>query len=194
MRRRPKAVNSCAIIVTEANVRTKPIHDRMPVTLSREVYDAWMDPRSAGSPTAESVPIRHLPCRKLHGRRGGETDVLVCDRCRRVTTPAQRPDDSTDVLGRPTTKRHESRRGYASALRQAGQIPIRSHVSALQLALPPASIAIMSSVVADTPAAVSPFTPKPDIQRSTENESSVAAASQSHERSGLHMRPRVTPV
>ena len=38
------SIDSCAIIVTEANELTKPIHDRMPVILAPQVYDAWMDP------------------------------------------------------------------------------------------------------------------------------------------------------
>ncbi len=38
------SIDSCAIIVTEANELTKPIHDRMPVMLAPEHYDAWMDP------------------------------------------------------------------------------------------------------------------------------------------------------
>ncbi len=42
--RNDHSVDSCAIIVTEANELTKPIHDRMPVILAPEDYDAWMDP------------------------------------------------------------------------------------------------------------------------------------------------------
>ncbi len=36
-------IESCTIIVTEANPLTKHIHDRMPVLLSPEHYDLWMD-------------------------------------------------------------------------------------------------------------------------------------------------------
>jgi putative SOS response-associated peptidase YedK len=39
-----QSIDSCAIIVTEANPLTKAIHGRMPVILSPEDYDAWMDP------------------------------------------------------------------------------------------------------------------------------------------------------
>ncbi|MBA2592969.1 MAG: SOS response-associated peptidase [Pseudomonadota bacterium] len=39
-----QSIDSCAIIVTEANELTKPIHDRMPVILAPEAYDLWMDP------------------------------------------------------------------------------------------------------------------------------------------------------
>jgi putative SOS response-associated peptidase YedK len=35
-------VNSCAIITTTANDLLAPIHDRMPVILHPESYDAWL--------------------------------------------------------------------------------------------------------------------------------------------------------
>ena len=37
-------VESCTIIVTEANDLMRPIHDRMPVILASEDYDQWLDP------------------------------------------------------------------------------------------------------------------------------------------------------
>jgi len=37
-------IESCTIITTEANDLVHPIHDRMPVILSRESYDTWLDP------------------------------------------------------------------------------------------------------------------------------------------------------
>jgi putative SOS response-associated peptidase YedK len=39
------AINSCAIITTEANDLSRPIHDRMPVILCGADADAWLDPR-----------------------------------------------------------------------------------------------------------------------------------------------------
>ena len=36
-------ISSCAIITTEANEVLKPIHHRMPVILSKEVEDLWLD-------------------------------------------------------------------------------------------------------------------------------------------------------
>lgn len=39
-----KEIQSCTIIVTEANARQRPIHDRMPVILLPQDYDAWLDP------------------------------------------------------------------------------------------------------------------------------------------------------
>lgn len=37
-------LHSAAIVVTAANADTKKIHDRMPVILAREDWDAWLDP------------------------------------------------------------------------------------------------------------------------------------------------------
>ena len=38
-----KAVESCTIIVTEANEAIRPIHDRMPVILPPDQYQTWLD-------------------------------------------------------------------------------------------------------------------------------------------------------
>jgi putative SOS response-associated peptidase YedK len=35
---------SCAIITTECNALMQPIHDRMPVILSQNAWDTWLDP------------------------------------------------------------------------------------------------------------------------------------------------------
>lgn len=37
-------VESCSIIVTDANAAIRPVHDRMPVVLSPDNYDAWLNP------------------------------------------------------------------------------------------------------------------------------------------------------
>jgi putative SOS response-associated peptidase YedK len=39
-----EAIISCTIITTEANAVMQPIHDRMPVILSPDVYEQWLDP------------------------------------------------------------------------------------------------------------------------------------------------------
>lgn len=39
-----EAIISCTIITTEANALMQPIHDRMPVILSPDVYEQWLDP------------------------------------------------------------------------------------------------------------------------------------------------------
>jgi putative SOS response-associated peptidase YedK len=38
------ALESCAIVTTEANELVRPVHDRMPVLLRREDFSRWLDP------------------------------------------------------------------------------------------------------------------------------------------------------
>jgi putative SOS response-associated peptidase YedK len=38
-----KPVETCSILTTEANERLKPLHDRMPVILSKKDYPLWLD-------------------------------------------------------------------------------------------------------------------------------------------------------
>lgn len=44
-RKEGQAIESFAIITTSANDLMKPIHDRMPVVLSRECYEQWLNCR-----------------------------------------------------------------------------------------------------------------------------------------------------
>jgi len=44
-RKNDQEIESCSIVVTEANDVLKPIHDRMPVILSPEDYETWLDPK-----------------------------------------------------------------------------------------------------------------------------------------------------
>ncbi|MCU7806171.1 MAG: SOS response-associated peptidase, partial [Candidatus Thiodiazotropha sp. (ex Lucinoma borealis)] len=37
-------VDTCTILVTDANAIVKQVHDRMPVILSPEHFDSWLDP------------------------------------------------------------------------------------------------------------------------------------------------------
>ncbi len=41
-------IESCAIITTEANPLTRPIHHRMPVIIAKEQIDRWLDPSVEG--------------------------------------------------------------------------------------------------------------------------------------------------
>jgi putative SOS response-associated peptidase YedK len=43
-----RPVESCTIITTHANELLRPIHDRMPVILPEERYDAWLDSDNDG--------------------------------------------------------------------------------------------------------------------------------------------------
>src|SRR3990170_4108942 len=48
-------IKTCTIITTEANDLLKPIHDRMPVILTREAEAVWLDPTSQDS--ARLLPL-----------------------------------------------------------------------------------------------------------------------------------------
>ncbi|MGH7409756.1 MAG: SOS response-associated peptidase [Candidatus Methylomirabilis sp.] len=52
-----KEIKSCTIITTEANELLKPIHDRMPVILTREAEAIWLDP-------SIQEPVKALPLLK----------------------------------------------------------------------------------------------------------------------------------
>lgn len=60
-----RELESCLIIVTEANDLLRPIHDRMPVILSREEIAAWLAPE-AGREELESL-LRPYPGDDLRG-------------------------------------------------------------------------------------------------------------------------------
>ncbi len=50
-------VESCTIVTTSANQLYVPIHDRMPVILTAESYQAWLDPTGRRSARAESLLV-----------------------------------------------------------------------------------------------------------------------------------------
>jgi putative SOS response-associated peptidase YedK len=52
-------VASCTIVTTEPNELVAGIHDRMPVILAPELYDAWLDPRP--QPADVLMPLL-VPC------------------------------------------------------------------------------------------------------------------------------------
>jgi len=64
----PDALETFTIITTDANEATSDIHDRMPVLLSREHYDLWLDPDFEAS-----QPLLDL-------LRPAPSDLLRCDR------------------------------------------------------------------------------------------------------------------
>lgn len=47
--REDQTIESCTVIVTDANELVNPIHDRMPMILSPDDYDRWLDPTNANS-------------------------------------------------------------------------------------------------------------------------------------------------
>jgi len=75
-----RSIDSCTILVTDANEAIIPIHDRMPVILSPENYEAWLDP---GTQEPEILKPLLRPCL--------EDKITLYPVSRRVSNP--RNDD-----------------------------------------------------------------------------------------------------
>lgn len=60
-------LESCTIITTDANEQVRPFHDRMPVILTRDQYERWLDP-------TESRPERLMQL--LQPFEGAKLEVL----------------------------------------------------------------------------------------------------------------------
>ncbi len=81
-----QVVESCVVIVTEAHPLVRDIHDRMPVILPPESYDAWMD-------ADERDPERLLPL--LRPYPGAEIEAYP------VSTLVNNPrNDKPDLMAR----------------------------------------------------------------------------------------------
>jgi putative SOS response-associated peptidase YedK len=50
------AIESCTILTTQANELMQSVHDRMPVILSPQSYDLWLDP---AAPAAKLQSLLH---------------------------------------------------------------------------------------------------------------------------------------
>ena len=50
-----QGVDSCSIIVTEANEIVRPIHNRMPVILDQKNFNAWLDPGNSNTTALENL-------------------------------------------------------------------------------------------------------------------------------------------
>ena len=58
-RRTDEPLRSCTIITTDANARSRDIHDRMPVILpDQDAEEAWLRPRHAARALAASCCVR----------------------------------------------------------------------------------------------------------------------------------------
>ena len=86
-------VESCTILTTSANALVRPFHDRMPVILSPNDYNAWLDPKTTDAATLsylfEPCPVDELtaypvnPVVNMPGTRE-PTALRQCDDgCRR---------------------------------------------------------------------------------------------------------------
>jgi putative SOS response-associated peptidase YedK len=59
------AMESCTIITTEPNSLMEGIHNRMPVILSTEHFDEWMDPANQNSPRLQRLLVPCDPARMM---------------------------------------------------------------------------------------------------------------------------------
>ena len=55
-------LESCAIITTESNHLVRPIHDRMPVIISRKDYDSWLSSKASGQELCRPYPSDEMIC------------------------------------------------------------------------------------------------------------------------------------
>ena len=92
------AIESCTIIVTDANAAIAPIHDRMPVILTGNGLDAWLDP-TIGNAAALTSLLRpapaqdwtHYPVSKRVNSPRNDDPSLV-DRLQITGKPHQQPN------------------------------------------------------------------------------------------------------
>jgi putative SOS response-associated peptidase YedK len=78
-------LESCAIIVTSANALMAPIHDRMPVILSPDHYDAWMNPKETNASALKSLLLPYSSDRMkacpissmVNNPRNNHSDLLL---------------------------------------------------------------------------------------------------------------------
>ncbi|HXY36302.1 MAG TPA: SOS response-associated peptidase [Planctomycetaceae bacterium] len=59
-KRGDQAIESCSIIVSNANELVEPIHDRMPVILDQEDYARWLDPKNQDTAALQGL-LRPYP-------------------------------------------------------------------------------------------------------------------------------------
>ena len=48
-------IESCTILVANANAQVRPVHERMPVIMSPQSFDLWLDIRSQKAPPLETL-------------------------------------------------------------------------------------------------------------------------------------------
>jgi putative SOS response-associated peptidase YedK len=82
-KRDDQKIESCTIIVTEANDVLNPIHDRMPVILSPEDCDLWLDPKFEDKKKLQAI-LRPFPPSAMEAYpastvvNNSRTDVETC--------------------------------------------------------------------------------------------------------------------
>jgi putative SOS response-associated peptidase YedK len=81
-----REVDSCTILVGEANQDVAPIHDRMPIILKPEDFDCWLDPgiqtKAQLQPLLKPAPIgevAHYPVSRAVNSPGNDHADLIKD-------------------------------------------------------------------------------------------------------------------
>ena len=87
-------IPSCAIITTEANELLSPIHDRMPVILSREMEDFWLD-KSVADPDALCSVLKPHPGNATEAHEVSSLVNFVANDGPEVLEPRKRNKDGT---------------------------------------------------------------------------------------------------
>jgi len=77
-------LRTCTIITTQANATMRPIHDRMPVVLAKDVWGTWLDPapRAASElthllvPPPDDVLVRRAVSTKVNNVKNEGAELL----------------------------------------------------------------------------------------------------------------------
>lgn len=77
-------LHSCTVITTSANTTMEPVHDRMPVILPPDAWDAWLDPtnqdpallRSLLLPAADDVLVMHAVSTAVNSVRNKGCELI----------------------------------------------------------------------------------------------------------------------
>ncbi|MSX32297.1 MAG: hypothetical protein F2782_02220 [Actinobacteria bacterium] len=77
-------LRTCAILTTEANSTIEPIHNRMPVILDEEVWDAWLDASTAMdqldallAPAPDDVVAWHEVSTAVNNTRNNDSSLML---------------------------------------------------------------------------------------------------------------------
>ena len=59
-----ETIESCSIIVTDANDLLRPVHDRMPVIIDHEFFEPWLDPKMQDVKALQAL-LKPYPSKRL---------------------------------------------------------------------------------------------------------------------------------
>ncbi len=89
-------LRTCAILTTEANAMIEPIHNRMPVILDEQDWDAWLDASTAMdeldallAPATDDVVAWHEVSTAVNNTRNNDSSLML---------PLEASEDSSETL------------------------------------------------------------------------------------------------